>query len=237
MQAKSTGRKRQLPQTQFQPIAPLPSGGQQMQMALLTTTAVWLNVACAANAYPEFQEYAEKNSGRTTNCATCHENAAGPSGKAPGQIGSLKSDEMEKLNQARGALEPGVELDSPILNKFGDSIMKKLGKKKVLAARANPAALATDYGQENDIDGDGVADAQEYLDGADPLNKFHADAARIFLVNLGRHAPHLIAAAIGVFLLDWGFARMITGFLALKQARHIARSRALLQTPDKPGAH
>lgn len=170
-------------------------------------------------AYPEFQEFSEKNSGRTTNCATCHESSTGPAGNEPGQIGSLTPEDFAKLNEARTAFEPGKEVDSPILNHFGDLIIKKLGKKKVLEDRKDPAKLASDYGFENDLDHDGIPDAQEYLDGTDPQNPHHGDAWRLFVVNINRYAPHIIAAAIGVFLLDWGFARMIGGFMAIKKSR------------------
>lgn len=173
----------------------------------------------SANGYPEFQEFAEKHSGRTTNCATCHTNPAGPTGKESGQIGSLDAQAMDKLNAARGALAPGVEVDSPILNRFGDLIMKKLGKRKVLADRADPSRLASDYGTDSDLDSDGIPDSQEFLDGTDPLNKFHGDPWRMFLVNFSRNAPHLLAAAIGVLLLNWGFSRMLAGFAAVKRAR------------------
>ncbi len=184
----------------------------------------WLTLGSPAYSYPEFQQFAEKKSGKTTNCGTCHANASGPVGKGEGQVGALSAVEMDQLNKARSALEPGQNIDSPILNRFGDLIIKKLGKRKFLENRSNPAKLATDYGMDSDLDDDGVPDAQEYLDGTDPLNKFHADAGKIFIVNLSRYAPHLIAAAIGVLLLDWGFARMIKGFLAIKRARKVANN-------------
>ncbi|MBX9571002.1 MAG: hypothetical protein K2X77_19055 [Candidatus Obscuribacterales bacterium] len=170
-------------------------------------------------AYPEFQQFSEKNSGRTTNCASCHENATGPAGNGSGQIGSLTIEEFAKLNEARTAFEPGKDVDSPILNRFGDLLIKKLGKRKVLEDRKEPAKLASDYGFQSDIDQDGIPDAQEFLDGTDPQNQHHGDAWRLFVVNINRYAPHIIAAAIGVLLLDWGFARMIGGFMAIKRAR------------------
>lgn len=185
------------------------------------TAAIWLcGLHCGSvHAYPEFQQFAEKKSGRTTDCATCHTNPTGPVGKGQGQIGSFSEKEIAQLNEARSALQPGQDVDSPILNHFGDLIIKKVGKMKVLQAKEHPEQLVSDYGMDNDLDGDGVPDAQEYLDGTDPLNKYHADAGRIFLVNLVKYAPHLIAAAIGVFLLDFGFARTIRGFEAIKKAR------------------
>ncbi|MFN8657396.1 MAG: hypothetical protein U0105_13725 [Candidatus Obscuribacterales bacterium] len=178
----------------------------------LLSLAGILIIAPAALSYPEFQQFCEKHSGRTVNCAMCHINAHGPSGSEPGQVGALNPEEMKRLAAARAALEPGQPVDSPILNKFGNRIMQTLGKKKVLEARTDPAKLASFLGNESDLDEDGIPDSKEFVDGTDSLNPNHGDPAELLFINLKRYAPHVLLAAAAIFLLDFGFTRVLKGF-------------------------
>lgn len=180
--------------------------------ATVVSLAGVLVLAPPALSYPEFQEFCEKHSGRTVNCAMCHINANGPSGSGPGQIGSLNPEEMKRLSAARAAVEPGQPVDSPILNRFGNHIMQALGKKKVLEARTDPAKLADFLGDESDLDEDGIPDKKEFVDGTDPLNSNHGDALELLFVNLKRYAPHVLLAAAAIFLLDFGLTRVLKGF-------------------------
>ncbi len=171
------------------------------------------------HAYPEFQSFIEQKSGRSVDCAVCHSNSNGPVGSNHGQIASLSPKDLEALNSARMALEPGMlKKDNPVLNRLGNSIMKKLGKKKLLEYRKEPEKLA-DALKDSDLDQDGISDGQEYLDGSDPLNKMHGDPWKLFCVNLDRNKTHLLLAALACFLLDWGFVKLIRGFALTSKAR------------------
>ena len=110
----------------------------------------------AAVAYPEFQQFVEKNSHRTVNCAMCHISENGPVGNGEGQIGSFSAEEMKLLNKARAALAPGQDVDSPILNKFGNEIIRAVGKKDFVALKSEPAKLAVRLGEKSDLDGGGA---------------------------------------------------------------------------------
>ena len=181
-----------------------------------------LSLPLASEAYPEYQTFIEKNSGRSVNCAVCHTNGSGPVGNRQGQIGALSQKEMETLNKARSALNPGdLKVDSPILNRFGNSIIKTIGKKKFLEFRNDPVKLADALGSKGDLDEDGIPDAQEYLDGTDPLNKLHGDPWKLFCTNLDRFKFHLLLAAVACILLDWGFAHLIRGFALKSKARKL----------------
>lgn len=197
---------------------------------LLAAAALSLLLPTAVGAYPQFQKYVEERSGKTVDCAMCHVNPHGPQGTGEGQIGSLTAADLERLSDARSAIEPGHDVDSPILNRFGNSIIKAIGKKKVLEAAKDPAQLATMLDEKSDIDADGISDAQEYLDGSDPNNKFHGDPARLLQANANRNMMHIFACIFGVLLLDWGFINMIRGFRAIASARAAAR-RNLDLTP------
>ena len=160
-------------------------------------------LASCAGAFPQFQTFSEENSGRPVNCGMCHTNPEGPSGSGPHQMGSLTPQEMERVNLSRAALEPGQEIDSPILNAFGNHIIKVVGAKKVFDAQSNPAGLATALGNTGDLDGDGIADAQEFLDGTDPLDRAHGDPGKLLLINLRRNGGQVafIVVVIGLILL------------------------------------
>jgi hypothetical protein len=176
----------------------------------------------AGQAYPEFQQFVEEHSHRTVNCAMCHTNENGPVGEGKGQIGSLNADEMKKLNSARAALEPGVTVDSPILNEFGNEIIKAIGKKKFVQLKSDPIRLAEVLPAESDIDGDGIPDAKEYLDGTDPLNKFHADVGKLFFINFNRFKMHIALAVVAVLSVNYGLLHLIKG-ISILQSKKVAK--------------
>jgi len=173
---------------------------------------VWLFFAMIAGAgtgawaYPEFQIYSEDRSGRSVNCAMCHTHADGPEGLKHGQIGRLTPEELEQLGQARAAFEPGSDVESPVLNEFGNLILQQLGKREILLLRQDPGALADALGYESDLDGDGIPDAQEYLDGTHPLDPHHGDPWQLFKNNLVRYRFHVfmivLATALGLYGLN-----------------------------------
>lgn len=197
---------------------------QKLQVYGALSTVAVLAFAAKVNAYPEFQQFVETHSGKSVNCALCHQNGNGPSGKEEGQVGSLNEKELAALNSARGAIEPGMlKADSPILNKFGNSIMRSIGKKKFLELREKPEQLAEVLDKKSDIDEDGIPDGQEYLDGTDPSNKNHGDPLKLFAVNIDRYKSHLILAGLAVVFLDWGFAHLIMGFYRKSQAKKLKR--------------
>lgn len=187
--------------------------------------AVFAALACCtffslpAFSYPEFQEFVEKHSHKTVNCAMCHTNENGPVGEGKGQIGSLSPDEMKRLNSARGALEAGQNVDSPILNKFGNEIIKAIGKKKFVQLKSDPSKLFDALPGKSDLDGDGIPDAQEYMDGTDTLNKFHGDPGKLFFVNLSRYKLHIVLAIIAVLSLNFGLLHLVKGISILQSKK------------------
>jgi hypothetical protein len=184
----------------------------------LPVLALTLFAALPAHCFPAYQEFVEKHSGRNVNCAMCHRSDDGPTGNGPGQVGSLSPDEMNQLNKARVALEPGSTVDNPILNKFGNAIVHQIGIKKVLELSTDPAKLPEALGSKSDLDGDGIADAQEFLDGTDPLNMYHGDPVKLLFINLDRSKYSLLLAAIAVFLLGYGLTNLLKGISAVAKA-------------------
>jgi hypothetical protein len=170
----------------------------------------------AALAYPEFETWVEAESGRFVNCALCHAHPDGPEGVKPGQIRALDAAALERLNRARAVFEPGQEVDSPILNDFGDHIMERLGKRRFLEIRTtDPGLLADELGAESDLDGDGIPDATEYREGTHPLDARHGAPLRLLGVNLARHWFDILMIALATLfglyglnhLLEWAARR------------------------------
>lgn len=186
-------------------------------VVLLVQTGLLVMTPC--QAYPPYQEFSEKHSGKTVSCAMCHTSENGPQGEGPGQIGSLTAEELKQLQTARGALLPGQKVENPILNEFGNSIIEALGKKKVVELQKKPEELATALGSKSDLDDDGIPDSQEFLDGTDPTNRFHGDPWKLFLVNLERYKFHVIMAAIAIFALDYGIAQILKGMALLRKTK------------------
>jgi hypothetical protein len=163
--------------------------------------------------YPPYQEFIEKHSKRTVNCALCHVNDNGPAGDGPGQLGALNQEEQTRLSQERAAMAPGQDVNSPILNRFGNHIIKTLGRAKFLQTMSDPGQLAVALGDKSDLDGDGIPDSREYLDGTDPLNKFHGDPWLMFMINLNRFKVHILLTAVAVGLLCYGLTEVYRGLL------------------------
>lgn len=203
---------------------------------ILCTMAASLFCLPETQAYPEFQAFAEKNSGRTADCSMCHVNGNGPVGQGTGQTGGLTTSEIQRLNDARAALEPGIDVDSPILNHFGNLIVKTLGRKKVIELRQDPGQLATALGGKSDLDEDGISDSQEFLDATDPLNSSHGDPGKLLLINFDRYKVQILLAVISILLLNFGFIELLLGFAAVRKARKnkaiLDQSRALENTED-----
>lgn len=189
-----------------------------VQAVLLSTFLVFA-IPLSAQCYPQFQMFVEKHSGRTVNCALCHVNDSGPTGNEYGQIGDLNAEELIRLNQARAAMEPGVNVDSPILNEFGNHIIKTLGRKKFLQMISDPSQLAIALGNKSDIDGDGISDSREYMDGTNPMNKFHGDPWLLFINNLSRYKLHVILALVAVTILSYGLTNLLKGFSLLLDSK------------------
>lgn len=171
-----------------------------------------LGSSSPALAYPQYQAFVEKNSGRGVNCAMCHSNGDGPTGDGAGQVGGLTAEERKQLEEAHATLEPGKKVNNPLLNRFGNEIVSKLGRTKVIQLMSNPKQLANELGNKSDLDQDGIPDSVEYLDGTDPLNKFHGNPWRLLLVNLNRYKLHILLAGLAVACLNFGFSHILKGF-------------------------
>lgn len=170
-------------------------------------------------AYPEFQKFSQTNSGRPINCAMCHANGDGPEGVSRGQIGSLTPSELNRLNAARGAFAPGMVVENPILNAFGNNIIHTIGKTKFLELRAHPELLADVYGFQSDLDEDGIPDAREYLEGTHPLNNVHGNPLRLFLHNLNFYKLHVILTVLATIAGFYGFSHLLHGFASGASAK------------------
>jgi len=171
------------------------------------------------HAYPEFQQFIVKHSGRPVNCAFCHANADGPEGAGPGQIGHLTAAEQAELVRARTMFEPGAKLNSPILNAFGNHLINTLGKRKFLELRLAPAQLAEALPKDSDLDGDGIPDAKEFLAGTHPLIASDGDPWLLFRANFQRSFPQIALTLAATVAGLWGLGHLLHGFAAATRSK------------------
>lgn len=163
-------------------------------------------------AHPEFQRSIVTLTHRSVNCAYCHTSADGPEGTALGQIGRLTAAELDQLGRARAALKPGSGVESPILNAFGNHILKSLGKARILELRLAPEQLAGALPAVGDMDHDGISDVQEYRDGTHPLLNSDGDPWRLFTFGFQRNAAQLALALCATILGLYGLRHLLQGF-------------------------
>ncbi|GAB4239793.1 MAG: hypothetical protein Kow00109_14700 [Acidobacteriota bacterium] len=173
---------------------------------LLATGWVW--------AHPEFQKFVEEHSGRNVDCALCHRHPDGPEGMKEGQIGSLTPEEIEQLTRARAAFEPGTDVTNPLLNDFGNLILRRVGKRQFLLLRAHPDRLPEFLDPSSDLDEDGIPDTQEYLDGTHPLKATSGNPWRLFVTNAARHRFDLLMLFVATVLGVYGLNRLERWFAA-----------------------
>lgn len=170
-------------------------------------------------AYPEFQAFVAKSSGRTVNCAMCHSNSDGPEGTAPGQIGNLNAAELERLGRARAALQPGQDVNSPILNAFGNHIVKSIGKEKFIELKLSPAHLADLLPADSDLDHDGIPDAREYLDGTLPINHNDGNPLLLFQHNFRANFLSIVLTLAATVSGIWGLSHLLHGLAAASRIK------------------
>lgn len=178
-----------------------------------------------AAAYPQFQQYSQKHSGRNVDCAMCHRNHDGPKGVRPGQIDSLTPQQKLSYEQEQTALESGQHVDSPILNDFGNHIIEVLGRVKFIELASHPEQLAPALGFASDLDGDGIPDAREYLDGTNPLDAQSGAPGRLFLINLnGQRFTIFMTLLVTIFGI-YGLNNLSNAFLHLAEAARQQREK------------
>ena len=153
-----------------------------------------------AFAFNEFQTYIEQKSKKQLNCAYCHSHVNGPNGNEAGQLGSL-NDEQKQLTAYNQFLSANKELvDSPILNEFGNYLVKKLGYEKITNAQNDPSLLVNEL-KDSDLDHDGISDAQELLDGTLPNDPLDGNPFKLFLNNLRKNLVEICFQVIAIVLL------------------------------------
>lgn len=186
-------------------------------VAGLSLVVICVSLPASVGAYPEFQVFSEKNSGRQVNCGMCHANPDGPNGLKAGQIEALSRADLDRLMHARQAFQPGVTVDSPILNRFGNHIIETLGRTRFISMRRHPADLAPALGNTSDLDEDGIPDAREFLQGTDPLDAQSGEPWALFVHNLTRFRGHIVMLLLATLAGLYGLNNLLRWFAAVAE--------------------
>lgn len=142
-------------------------------------------LALPAWCFPPYAKWISKHSKTQVDCSYCHLNSQGPTGSGPGQLGSLTEEQKTKLDTA----------ESPILNSFGQSIIKRLGYQSVIDDVGDPQKLA-DALKSSDLDGDGISDGVEMEHGTLANDPESAPWELIWKVRLQRNCGFLLTVLI-----------------------------------------
>ena len=153
-----------------------------------------------AFAFNEFQTYIEQKSKKQLNCAYCHSHVNGPNGNEAGQLGSL-SEEQKQLTSYNQFLQGSKELaDSPILNEFGNYLVKKLGYDTIVKAQDDLNKIVEGL-RGSDLDCDGINDSEEVLDGTLPNDPLDGSPVKLLINNLKKKWVEIIFQITMVLLL------------------------------------
>jgi hypothetical protein len=188
-------------------------------------------------AYPQFQQYSQKHSGRNVDCAMCHRNHDGPLGVRPGQLGSLTPGQKVRYEQEQDALDPGQTVDSPILNDFGNHIINALGRTKFIELANHPEGLADALRLTSDLDEDGIPDAREFLEGTHPLDAQSGAPMQLLGINLKRTRFYILMTLLVTIFGIYGLNNLFNGFSrAAEQAEQRRKADLARQETLGPSA-
>ena len=158
-------------------------------------------------AFNEFQTYIEFKSKKQLNCAYCHNHTNGPEGNEVGQLGSL-GEEQKQSTAYNQFLSANKELvDSPILNEFGNYLVKKLGYDTVVKAQDDPDKIV-EILKKSDLDQDGINDSEELRDGTLPNDPLDGNPFKLFVSNIKKKWIEICFQAVAVALLIISFFKL-----------------------------
>ena len=153
-----------------------------------------------AFAFNEFQSFIEQKSKKQLNCAYCHLHTNGPEGNGAGQLGSL-SEEEKQLTAYNQFLKANKELvNSPILNEFGNYLVKQLGYETIVEAEVDPNIIVEKL-KDFDLDKDGIGDSEEFLDGTLPSDPLDGNPFKLFINNTKKKCFEICFQIIVIVLL------------------------------------
>ena len=154
----------------------------------------------SAYAFSEFQSFIESKSKKQLNCAYCHSNVNGPEGKEKGQLDSL-SEEEKQFTAYNQFLKANKELvNSPILNEFGNYLVKKLGYETIVQAQEDPNIIVEKL-KDFDLDKDGISDSEEFLDGTLSNDSLDGNPFKLFINNTKKKCFEICFQIIIIVLL------------------------------------
>lgn len=168
---------------------------------LITIVVFYLLISSGpVHAFNEFQTFIEERSKKQLNCAYCHSHSNGPEGNEIGQLGSL-DDGHKQLTAYNQFLQGNKEsINSPILNEFGNYLVKKLGYEKLINAQSNPNVIVEDL-KNSDLDRDGITDSQEILDGTLPNDPLDGNPFKLFVSNAKKRGIEICFQIVVILLL------------------------------------
>lgn len=175
---------------------------------------IWFLVLCfvflctsSALAFIEYGNFIELKSKKQLNCGFCHKHINGPDGNELGQLGSLTEEET-KLTALNQYIEAGEILkDSPILSKFGNHLVKKVGYELIASALEDPIQVVNEL-KNSDLDTDGISDAEEILEGTLPDDPLDGNPWKLFVNSTKKQWFELLFQAITIFFLVLALSKL-----------------------------
>lgn len=161
----------------------------------------------SVHAFNEFQTFIEEKSKKQLNCAYCHAHPNGPEGNDEGQLDSL-SENKKKLTAYNQYLSANkLFINSPILNDFGNYLVKKLGYEELVNAQNNPSIIIERL-KDLDFDKDGINDSTEIQEGTLPSDPLDGNPYRLFINNLKKNLLEILLQIFSVVLFTFSLFKL-----------------------------
>ena len=180
----------------------------QQAIVIIVLTIIFLFFTPNAYAFNEFQNFIEQKSKKQLNCTYCHNHINGPEGREPGQLDTL-TEEEKQLTAYNQFLNANKELvNSPILNEFGNYLVKKIGYEAIVNAQNDPNQLI-DKLKDSDLDQDGISDSEELTDGTLPSDPFDGHPFKLFINNLKKNLLEIIFQIVAILLFVFSLIKIL----------------------------
>ena len=179
-------------------------------LRLLLVIILLVSTTGNSKAFNEFQIFMEEKAKKQLNCTYCHSHPNGPEGNEEGQLDSLTEDEKKLTAYNQYLAGNTIFVNSPILNEFGNYLVKKLGYEEIVKAQNEPTKIIEGL-KDSDFDKDGIIDSTEITEGTLSNDPYDGSPLRLFVHNFKKNIPEILLQIISAVVFIFSIFKLKNG--------------------------